>query len=112
MRITGKNCWRLLKRTALKREGRQAFPTERFWKELVPPLGFPRRFVFEEVGCAGRASKLFTDRGQLFQIRSPFTNVVGGFPIEFYLVQYARTLATLQPIPWELQLTAKGRVSA
>jgi hypothetical protein len=107
--------------TCLKREGRQIFPPSDLWKELVcAPSGFSdRTTVFQDAFGLPKSVVLYTTNGQpvLQYSVTASTNVLGWeIPLEFYLAQYrpARLPDSRRfgGSGWELQLTAKGKVTA
>ena len=91
------------------------FPSA-FWKQYFPAgTKFTNNIAaFEDDLCLPTGITVCTDKGELalqYQAHRS-TNVLGwNFPLEFYLVQYkpARLRGTNS---WEVQLTAKGRVTA
>jgi len=125
MDLQGRICWlAFCSGSALKREGRRLFPPSDLWKELVAaPSGFMDKVsVFDDSLGLPKSIELFTPQDQLifqYQVRQS-TNVLGwNFPLEFYLVQYRPARLRTKTSPdrprtnsWELQLTAKGRVTS
>ena len=113
MDLRGRICWlAFCSGSALKREGRQLFPPDDLWKELLSaPAGFmDKTTVFKDGLDLPRSLELFTPKDQLifqYQVRQS-TNVLGwNFPLEFYGVQY-RPVGTNG---WVVQLTVKGKVT-
>lgn len=105
----------------LKRDGRQIFPPSDLWKELIcAPSGFSdRTTVFQDAFGLPKSVALYTTNGQpvLQYYVTASTNVLGReFPIEFYLAQYRPVYLPdshhFGTNGWELQLTAKGTVTA
>ncbi len=125
MDLQGRICWlAFCSGSALKQEGRRLFPPSDLWKELVAaPSGFIDKVsVFDDGLDLPKSIELFTPQEQLifqYQVRQS-TNVLGwNFPLEFYLVQYRPARLRTKTSPdqlhansWELQLTAKGRVTS
>jgi hypothetical protein len=114
--MAGRVCWlAFCSGPALKREGRQIYPPSDFWKEssLVWSGWSDKTTVFEDNLGLPKSIRLSTTNNQCvvqYQARQT-TNVLGwNFPREFYLVQYRSGWPATNS--WELQLTAKGRVTA
>jgi hypothetical protein len=105
----------------LKRDGRLIFPPSDLWKELVyAPDGFSdRTTVFQDAFGLPKNVLLYTTNSQpvLQYSVTASTNVLGWeFPLEFYLAQYRPAYLPdtrrFGSSGWELQLTAKGKVTA
>jgi hypothetical protein len=105
----------------LKREGRLIFPPRDEWKELIcAPSGFSDRTeVFDDTLGLPKSVDLYTSSNQpVFQYRvTSSTNILGReFPLEFYLAQYRPAYLPDSKYfgtnGWELQLTAKGKVTS
>ncbi len=114
MEMRGRVCWlAFCSGSVLRREGRQLFPPSDLWKELmVTTNGFPDRTTVYQDGLGlPQRVELFTPNERcLFQYQVRQTTNVSGwnFPLEFYALQY-------KPVGtngWELQMTAKGRITS
>jgi len=105
----------------LKRDGRQIFPPSDLWKELVcAPSGFSDHTkVFEDGLGLPQSVNLYTPKSEpVLQYRVlSSTNVAGWHvPLEFYLAQYRPAYLPnsnrFGTNGWELQLTARGKVTS
>jgi len=105
----------------LSREGRRLYPPSDLWKELVSaPNGFTDRTVLFEstLGLPERVDLYAEDRQPVLQYRTTrTTNVLSWvFPLEFHLAQYRpalnQTTRQFDTNGWELQFTARGKVTS
>jgi hypothetical protein len=98
---------------SIRREGRRLFPPSDIWKEYITaPSGFiDKTTTFEDdLGLPKNVELYVTNTFPVLQYRVRLsTNMLGWeFPLEFHLAQY-------RPVwrgGWELDLTARGKVTA
>ena len=119
---TAKIAWlALCSGPCLKAEGRRLFPPSDLWKELVDaPSGFSDKTVVfgDALGLPESVNLYLTNQMPIPQYRVlSSTNVSGWqFPLEFYLAQSRPAMVPdshkFGTNGWELQLTARGKVTA
>ena len=105
----------------LKQAERSIYPPSDLWKQLISaPSGFSDKSIaFDDVLGLPKTLDLFTGQNQpVLQYRAAgSTNVLGWeFPLEFYLAQYRpvylRDEHGIAENGWELQFTAKGKITS
>jgi hypothetical protein len=105
----------------LKRQGRRIFPPSDHWKELISaPSGFADNTkVFEDDLGLPRSVDLYTDKGEpvlQYRVMSSTNLEDWHFPLQFYLAQYRPAYlpnsGRFGTNSWELQLTARGKVTS